>query len=910
MKKRLSSLQITFIFIILEGGILFGYYLLESFNVNNTKLLHLSINRLALLASILAVVLLHIFLYLHTFRTKVVDSPLRFDHKQRKFEYTALMGIMVFWILSISDVFWPVRWVGYIYRLKPFLLYGLLVSLHYYWFVNTMKPVSATHTTEIASKIFKAGIYIAGVFLLSKPLWPVNHIGTFDHLSALFRPLLYLSLALLGMLKIMSRPGAIQAGLKSLPARVDRYTLVPFSILICTLLFIQLTGFGAARYPEIDLWNPGSVPVLLPQLVFLVFVSVDLNNRRIFQSRSGRKLIIIGLAIWVLASVLWISQPFHATRTNTEPTPPENLIIPERDAAYLDYGAQSVLIGEGIHGGRITDKPLYMLFLAGVYGLLGNDFYTATTTQILILSIVPVLLFIAGSVLVDRKLGVLLALFAIVQEVNAIAMVEELVAAHVRMLLTEPFSEMMMVLQAFVTYMYVTGRGGSRRSGAILGALFGLGSLLRFNFFALFFIILAFLIVFSVFRKSLRNDIGAYAIMFLCFALVISPFSFYSRANTGRFFFSQKISLVVSRSYWGNETLQFLQGVLERDEGGDPGGLPVSPPVQGTERNPSHPDGITQNHQKKFATVIRPYLAHFIHNEVMTLAGFPLDFGDRPIEEMGDEPIWSAASDWNGRLKPTQMVFSMANLFFLALGIGWMAKKWRLAGMVPLVYHLGYNLTNASALTSGGRYLVPAEWGLYLYYLAGVYVLVSFRAGEDKLSKNNIALDRISIPGKGTTTAVVGLALILSLLIPAVQYMIPSAYPVSSDREVLNLLTKDELDTLAKQGISIADIEHFLDQPDAQVFMGRAAYPNLEFSKSKDPPVFFTIRLIKPWIPINAKLENPDAEITHFPHLSDSIIVGCMRAPRNMNAWLIISMEEPIVLKPHGFDQMKCDSTQ
>ena len=63
------------------------------------------------------------------------------------------------------------------------------------------------------------------------------------------------------------------------------------------------------------------------------------------------------------------------------------------------------------------------------------------------------------------------------------------------------------------------------------------------------------------------------------------------------------------------------------------------------------------------------------------------------------------------------------NLLLIGMGIGWGWQRFRIAGLAPLAIALTYFLASALARTSGGRYIVPADWVIYFYYVLGLVQL-------------------------------------------------------------------------------------------------------------------------------------------------------------------------------------------
>jgi len=63
----------------------------------------------------------------------------------------------------------------------------------------------------------------------------------------------------------------------------------------------------------------------------------------------------------------------------------------------------------------------------------------------------------------------------------------------------------------------------------------------------------------------------------------------------------------------------------------------------------------------------------------------------------------------------------IASLLILSIGFGTAWRKYKVAGAVPMMVFLVYNLATAVARTSGGRYIQPVQWIVYLYFGIGLF---------------------------------------------------------------------------------------------------------------------------------------------------------------------------------------------
>ena len=69
------------------------------------------------------------------------------------------------------------------------------------------------------------------------------------------------------------------------------------------------------------------------------------------------------------------------------------------------------------------------------------------------------------------------------------------------------------------------------------------------------------------------------------------------------------------------------------------------------------------------------------------------------------------------------MLFAL-NIFFITLGISVAWRQEKLVGLIPLAMFMFYDLSNGFARTSGGRYIVPIDWIVTIYFLIGVFQVI------------------------------------------------------------------------------------------------------------------------------------------------------------------------------------------
>ena len=91
-------------------------------------------------------------------------------------------------------------------------------------------------------------------------------------------------------------------------------------------------------------------------------------------------------------------------------------------------------------------------------------------------------------------------------------------------------------------------------------------------------------------------------------------------------------------------------------------------------------------------------------------------------------PYWRP--DWDGSFTTSALVFFILNIFFIVLGVSIAWDKLHLPGLAPLAIFIFYNISTGLARTSGGRYLVPMDWIISMYFLLGVFYLITWSANN------------------------------------------------------------------------------------------------------------------------------------------------------------------------------------
>ena len=216
---------------------------------------------------------------------------------------------------------------------------------------------------------------------------------------------------------------------------------------------------------------------------------------------------------------------------------------------------------------------------------------------------------------------------------------------------------------------------------------------------------------------------------------------------------------------------------------------------------------------------------NYLHNLIGITIMLPPTFQLFNLLDLVRLPYWKL--EWTGLLLAGGFWIILGVLVVTSLGIATVWKRWRLAGLVPLAVILGYNLTTAISLTSGGRYLVPMDWGVLLYFSIGLleitlslFALLGWYHASPSLEPD---IRRVPKGNFKNTFMIAGLFLFIGS-VPVILEVLPrTIYPVSVTMEDF-IKADPSLPDLysSSSGSKLASIENI---PGVVIVHGKALYP-------------------------------------------------------------------------------------
>jgi len=665
-------------------------------------------------------------------------------------------------------------------------------------------------------------------------------------------------------------------------------------ILFGLLAWLASTHVVGMRPDEEDFWYGAGVPILAFQvqlalligigLVFLIdkwITKISISSRRID--------IVLFILIWAVSAWMWAAEPVRSDFLVTAPVAPNFEMYPDYDARNYDIMSQFALIGRGLNNHSFFDRMLYPAFLVYLHNLAGQDYQHLMSIQAALFAVSPALVYLIGKKVHSRSAGLVLGILTALRGVNQIQVGNIIETAHQKYMLTEYPMTVMLILATALLVKWAWNPSKNWMSAGFAGSIIGLSTLLRPHSLALIPTVIALAIL--VYRQKTRLWIGVSGLVLAAALAGVLPWVQFSGNQTSLFdLYFIRISTIIKQRY-----PQLFQ----------PSGMQLEPAAAASQGNlhlaQIRPTPAPEKSVQAFA------LDNFLNNLVTSaqiLPGTPFYLEPRVVVKKTDN-FWKPY--WDGRMTPWARLLLPLNLLFVAVGLGAAWKRARLSGLIPLIVMLVYYAVNALGRTSGGRYLVPVDWVIVIYYVLGLVTIVEivlafFGRFSQQPENRNEAIDA-KYPSwwAGALTVLVASVAFGSLL-PLAQEINPQRYTVHSDAELAEqfvALGGKEL------GISSENVQKFLASPGATILQGRSLFPR-QFDKDEGldisiysfyhpmayPRTLFTL--------LGPKGENviilPRIEPAKIPNSIDVMALGC-DAGGYIQAWAVLQMDDQSVFE-------------
>jgi len=657
--------------------------------------------------------------------------------------------------------------------------------------------------------------------------------------------------------------------------RIALIALVIFGLVAAVIAWLKI---WASNEPY---WYGAGVPLLIWQLYVLMLAAVLLRQIRFDWPRHTD--VLLFFVIWGVSAYFWINQPLQSSFFFTPPLPPNNEFYPFADLETFDRASQYALIGQGINNGIFFDRTLYIAFLVYLHTFFGQNYELLMKIQAGLLAVFPAVIYLIAKTLHSRPAGLISAALVSWRGINALAAMAWIDTSTAKHMLTDFPTALGLAIFCLFLIQWIKDPKKNWYKAALGAGTLGLTSLLRPHVMAILVVFLPLVIL--VARPKWRQGLAVASLGFLVFFASISPWMFFSGNDISIIdLYATRIRNVIKQRYIPPEQAQTPTQTVK----------PVLPV------NPVLPPAAVQSKQP----VQVPFqVNHFFNNLQTSALGLPLAPQLLNIRETvkSGETVWQ--SGWQGTLSHHANIMLWIGLGLTALGIGSAVQKSRWAGVALPAVFLIYSAANALSRTSGGRYLVPMDWIMFLFFGLGLAVLLE--AGQAFFNRK-AAQAESAPPAAGKVRQVhwaakaVGILALFGLiggLIPFSQTIHPLRYQPLTQDELLDRLSK----FLPETGLNKQTIAAFLQDENAALIQGAALYPRFlyqgegfpswpPYEKVEYPRTIFV--LIGPQLnEANIVLPGPNPQI--IPHDSDVIVLGCSNGV-TFDALLVVLNEQAL----------------
>ncbi len=647
-----------------------------------------------------------------------------------------------------------------------------------------------------------------------------------------------------------------------------------FVILVGIIIAISGKGIGAGT----QYWGKTGVPILNWQLGVSWLLVVA--GFYFFKPRSGwiprHTDLIIFCLLWISAFFIWQSVPVPASRFNTTTYPPNFINYPFSDAADYALQAELILSGRGFTEGFV-DKPLHLTFLACLNWLAGSNFSRLIMYQKAVLAVIPGLVFLIGLRLGGRPAGILAGLLVMFTQMNNLAIAPKIQSTNVSMTMSEPWTGLMLLLCCLALIKWWESPEGSLWLPALAGGVVGLAVLVRLNVMVLIPLVAIIWFIYSGFNK--RKTWTSILIFSLAFLGTQIPWGVRNQVV-----FDEALKSYMSKTR-GVLYKHRIKPVLNEPVSLEPTLVPY-PDASGIEKQ-ELPRELESKPANRYANLIDQMLHTGFHNLVTVGMAIPVSPYHTGLDQTVRLPYWD--QEWDGRIVKGGWIVLLTSFLLLTAGFSRAWKQNTLLGVIPGVILVSYLGANTASMVSGGRYIVPVDWVLPLYYGMGVWtitssILVGLRNEELTADLN---IPDVHVPKVGSQQMrYIGMVIIIGLAcLPAVLGLLnPAKQQTLTKKEVLDRMkisgvelptnvNWDTLEEFAKYDESIfvkvtAMYPRWMKTGEGDTGGAGSAFSPLPFDHLSFVAIDGESNTFNVVLPVNQ-------QISYLPDASEVYVIGC-----------------------------------
>ncbi len=667
-------------------------------------------------------------------------------------------------------------------------------------------------------------VLMVSTFLIFIIFWsliwtPLDRFGGFYYyIQAAFPYLIWITLASLGALglQLANRYGFdFQRLLKFFGKQKSIFLLMGgLFLLFLTISWIASIRVVGVKPIEEDFWYGAGVPILAFQVYgalvvgFILSILINKQNIRLLNNNYVVDIFVFVL-IWVISAFLWAKEPVKPDFLVTSPVAPNFEMYPDYDARNYDVMSQFAVIGQGINNHSFFDRVLYPAFLVYLHTFVGQNYSRVMAYQSTIFAILPGLLYFLARFIYNRSSGIVLGLLAALRGINQINLGSIIETAHQKQMLTEYPTAVSLVLTTLLLILWLKYPRSKWWLVGISGGVVGISTLLRPHTLILIPVFIT--IAFFVYRHQAKIWLFTSTLFIVSALLAVIPWAQFSGQNISIFdLYFTRIRDVIQQRY-----------TINPDHIANYSGLNPNLTKPTPIRALYHQSVKSEKGILAFAT------DNFLNNLVTTveiLPTTPFNLEPRTVVKK-TETFWKPY--WDGKLSNWAKVMILLNLLIVSLGLAAAYKRARLGGITPLIIMLAYYFINSLGRTSGGRYIVPADWVILLYYVIGLVSVFNlaktlYISPQIPLEPNIKDTFNISKWFPGLLIGVLLFSFAMGSLIPISQQLNPIRFPNQSEIVQSSLLSSISNNNTV---YSKTNLEKFLSTNGAVILTGRSLYP-------------------------------------------------------------------------------------
>ncbi|MHB8806642.1 MAG: ArnT family glycosyltransferase [Anaerolineaceae bacterium] len=701
-------------------------------------------------------------------------------------------------------------------------------------------------------------------------------------------------------------------------------------------ILIARTKFGLT--PDI-FWDNLGVPITIAQvgLAFL-FTLIIFKIAKKYLAKLKHIEIYLFFLLWIVAAAVWISEPQHTSTFNPGPFLPNNEFYPNSDAQTYDTCALSSLLGQNycFFNKNAVSKPLYIAFLFLLHLFSGNDYTLLVNLQVIFIAVLPPILFLIGRQLHSNLLGILVAILSIIKITNSIA--DSLIiwtVSNPKFMMSESFLAVFLALLCLFMIIWYQNPNQKRIYLYLSGAILGLCTLIRDNVWILLPCIA--LVVLLRSDGKIWNKLSHAVSFILVFALAFTPWAVRNMSlGLKPISLFESLEQVIFENRYGIEgddqssiinvetsTNSLIESGVDLDTGEIQYVSYTENAISETLHFPITQTNTDSSEQESsdISSIYFSTINHFLHNILSVFFTLPMNYRTSSVEDTITK-TWEInpwTRTWDGTVERDVQIMMALNIFILCLGIIGLYRKSKTAYCIPLIIMIVYLAGVAFAKTSGGRYIVPVDWIMLIFYAAGLLFIMETFGIHGKIN-NGIKPENDSIEettGSSNKMATVLLAALLGIgiLVPISENIFSEKHFPQTYTEFLNEVEQNGYEMDADY-FSSSEVEKFLEEENAVFVAGEGFYPKLLDPADENAREFFNDYLHEPYTLLFTLLNEKTSMPVYLPVSTNQIsfshgatvsILGCKESSGKIRALSILILGRNIeIINSENLKSLSC----